>query len=213
MFFNDQGRELGLSLMDTDLVRLSAVALVLIYWALSAWLSARLGLSRVFPEPEQQQTLLFWGPRLVGVLAHFLAAWSLSSAALKDTKLAETGPNILLAFAAPGAIALAILFVWFLDNAVLSQRTDAVQRASARRAMWLVAVLGGVLLIILGVTWFVRMIPNGFFWGTLAVSVSAMFFLSLISWIRRGPPLGHGISQSERARDAQTELKTSWKWG
>jgi hypothetical protein len=92
LFFNDQGRELGLSLMDTDLVRLSALALVLIYWALSAWLSARLGLSRVFPEPEQQQTLMFWGPRLVGVLAHFLAAWSLSSAALKDTKLAETHP-------------------------------------------------------------------------------------------------------------------------
>jgi hypothetical protein len=213
LFFNEQGRELGLSLMDTDLVRLSALALVLIYWALSAWLSARLGLSRVFPEPGQRQTLLFWGPRLVGVLAHFLAAWSLSSAALKDSKLAETRPNVLLAFAAPGAIALAILFVWFLDKAVLSQRTDPAQRASARRAMWLVAVLEGVLLIVLGVTWSLRMIPNGLFWGTLAVSVSAMFFLSLISWIRRRPPLGQGVSQPERARDAQTELKTSWIWG
>lgn len=213
LFFNDQGRELGLSLMDTDVVRLGALYLVLIYWALSAWLSGRLGLSRVFPEPEQQQTLLFWGPRLVGVLAHFLAACSLSSAALKDTKLTDTGPNILLAFAAPSAIVLAILFVWLLDSAVLSQRSNAVQRPRARRAMWLVAVLEATLLIMLGVAWLRGKIPDGLVWGTLAISVSAIFFLSLISWIRRRPPLGHDVSQHERALDVQAEAKTSWKWG
>ena len=213
LFFNDQGRELGLSLMDTDFVRLCALYLVLIYWALSAWLSARLGLGRVFPQPEQQQTLLFWGPRLVGVLAHFLAACSLSSAALKDTKLTNTGPNVLLAFAAPSAIALAILFVWFLDAAVLSQRSDAVQRARARWAMWLVAVLEGALLIVLGGAWTLGVIPDGLFWGTLAISISAIIFLSLISWMRRRPPLGHEVSPHERARDAEAEAKTSWKWG
>jgi hypothetical protein len=214
LFLNDQGRELGLSLMDTDFVRLGALYLVLIYWALSAWLSARLGLGRAFPQPQQQQTLLFWGPRLVGVLAHLLAACSLSSAALKDTKLVNTGPNVLLAFAAPSAIVLAILFVWFLDTAVLSQRSGALERPPARRAMWLVAVLEGALLIVLGVAWRpFGLVPDGLFWGTLAISISAIVFLSLISWIRRRPPLGHDVAPHERARDADTEARTSWKWG
>jgi hypothetical protein len=84
LLFNDQGQELGLGLMDANVnwVQTVALCLVLIYWALSAWLSARIGLSRAFPQLEEQQVLLFWGPRLVGVLAHFLAACSLSYAAL-----------------------------------------------------------------------------------------------------------------------------------
>ncbi len=213
LFRNDQGRELGLSLMHTDLVRLCVLYLVLIYWALSAWLSARLGLSRAFPEPEQEQTLLFWGPRLVGVLAHLLAACSLSAAALKDTELTSTGPNILLAFAAPIAIVLAILFVYFLDAAVLSERSDDTQRARARRGMLLVAALEGALLIGLAAAWWIEFIPNGFFWGTLAISVSAIVFLSLISWIRRGPPLGHQVTQLQRALDTEEERRTSWWWG
>jgi hypothetical protein len=40
-----------------------------------------------------------------------------------------------------------------------------------------------------------------------------MFFLSLISWIRRRRPLGHQVPQHERALDARAEAKTSWKWG
>src|ERR1700682_4799718 len=112
-------------------------------WALSAWLSARIGLSRAFPQLERHQVLLFWGPRLVGVLAHLIAACSLSSAALKDTKFTNTGPNVLLAFAAPSAIVLAILFVWFLDHAVLSHRSSVGQRARAHWKMCVVAGLGG----------------------------------------------------------------------
>src|SRR5262245_34151201 len=69
LFFNDQGRELGLGLMGANQTVLFALAVTLIYWALNSWLSARIGLSREFPEPEKGQVLLFWGPRLLGVCA------------------------------------------------------------------------------------------------------------------------------------------------
>src|SRR6266851_2287281 len=109
LFCNDQGQELGLGLMEAKVnwVQTGALCLVLIYWALSAWLSARIGLSRTFPQPKQHQVLLFWGPRLVGVLAHLIAACSLSSAALKVSEFINTVPNVLLALAAPSAIVLA----------------------------------------------------------------------------------------------------------
>jgi hypothetical protein len=108
LFVNDQGRELGLGLMDTEVtwvtwVRTAALCLVLFYWALSAWLSARIGLDRTFQHPEKHQVLLFWGPRLVGVFAHFLTAWSLSCAALKDSEFTHTVPNFLLLLVAPSA--------------------------------------------------------------------------------------------------------------
>lgn len=210
LFFNDQGQELGLGLLDTDLVRLGALFLVLIYWGLSAWLSARIRLSQTFRKPKHHQILLFWGPRLVGVLAHFLAAWSLSCAALKDTKFTDLGTNVLLAFAAPSAIVLAIVFVWYLDHAAFSRRSSADQRARAHRKMWVVAFLEVALFIVLGLAWWPE--HKGLFLGTFAVSLSAIAFLSLISWIRRGVPLGSRASQEERRRDAQAELRTSWKW-
>jgi hypothetical protein len=213
LFFNDQGQELGLGLMDANVnwVQTDALCLVLIYWALSAWLSARIGLSRAFPQLEQHQVVLFWGPRLVGVLAHLIAACSLSSAALKDTKFTNTVPNVLLAFAVPSAIVLAILFAWFLDHAVLSHRSSVGQRARAHWKMWVAVGLGVVLFICL--RWWQEDIPTGLFPGTLAISLSAIIFLSLISWIRRGAPFGHGVHQEHLRLDAHAEARISWKWG
>ena len=153
-----------------------ALCLVLIYWALSAWLSARIGLSWSFPKLEQHQVLLFWGPRLVGVLAHFIAACSLSSAALKESNFTDTGPNVLLAFAAPSAILLAILFVWFLDHAVLSHRSSASQRAHARRKMLVVAELEAVLFVLLGLAWWLGLITPmgvGHLFGSLIIAFFA----------------------------------------
>jgi hypothetical protein len=209
LFFNDQGRELGLGLMGTEVtwVQTVALCLVLIYWALSAWLSARIGLSRTFPQPKRPQVLLFWGPRLVGVLAHFIAAWSLSSAALKVSELDVTVQNVLLALAAPSAIVLAILFVWFLDHGVISLRGTAGQRARARRKMWVIAGLGVLLFICL--RWWQNVLPSGLLPGTLKISLSVTVFLILISWIRRSAPLGHGADQDQRRLDAQTEATTS----
>ncbi len=80
LFVNDQGRELGVGLMDPNKKGIF-LGLALIYWALNNWLSARVGLDRSFRKPEKEQELLFWGPRLVGVGAHLLAAISLSFAA------------------------------------------------------------------------------------------------------------------------------------
>src|SRR5262245_57055412 len=71
LFRNDQGRELGVGLMDSY-ANGPFLFLVLIYWGLNNWLSARVGLARVFPHPEKKQWRVFWGPRLVGVAAHLL---------------------------------------------------------------------------------------------------------------------------------------------
>ena len=212
LFFNDQGRELGLGLMDKNFFQFAVLFFVLIYWAVSAWLSARIRLNRTFTVPQHHQIFLFWGPRLVGVLAHFLAACSLSFAALKDTKLTDTSANVLLAFAAPGAIALAVLFVWFLEHALLSHRGDIDQRTRARQKMLRVAAAELMLLIVLGLALWWDLIPSGLFLGTLAIALSAMGFLGLISWLRSKPPLGHGALQEERRRDTLAESRNSWQW-
>jgi hypothetical protein len=211
LFFNDQGRELGLGLMDKNFFQFAVLFFVLIYWAVSAWLSARIRLNRTFTVPQHHQIFLFWGPRLVGVLAHFLAACSLSFAALKDTKLTDTSANVLLAFAAPGAIALAVLFVWFLEHALLSHRGDIDQRTRARQKMLRVAAAELTLLIALGLALWWDLIPSGLFLGTLAIALSAMGFLGLISWLRSKPPLGHGALQEERRRDTLAESRNSWQ--
>jgi hypothetical protein len=215
LFRNDQGRELGLGLMDTEVtwvtwVRTFALCLVLIYWALTAWLSARIGLSRTFPQPQRHQVLLFWGPRLVGVLAHLIAAFSLSFAAWKVSEFIYTIQNVLLALAAPCAIVLAIFFVWFLDHGVLSHRRSAGQRVHARRKMCVTAVLGVVFFSCLGL-W--KGLPTGLLTGVLTITTSAMVFLIVISWTRRRAPLRHGVDQDLRRRDAHAEARTSWIFG
>jgi hypothetical protein len=83
LFFNDQGRELGIGLMDLS-TNGPVLGLVLVYWAVNNWLSARVGLMRAFPKPTGEQALVFWGPRLVGVGAHFLAAGGLFLAGLSE---------------------------------------------------------------------------------------------------------------------------------
>jgi hypothetical protein len=53
---NDQGSELGVGVMDGNfkaLVKALCLWPVLVYWALNNWLSARIGLSRTFPEPKR----------------------------------------------------------------------------------------------------------------------------------------------------------------
>jgi hypothetical protein len=90
LFFNDQGRELGIGLMDRD-QKGFYLGLALIYWALNNWLSARVGLAKNFPAPEKDQSLLFWGPRILGVCAHLVAAFSLSVAAWKQPDLQGVG--------------------------------------------------------------------------------------------------------------------------
>jgi hypothetical protein len=120
LFFNDQGRELGHSLLGDD-YRLPTVFLfaALFYWAANTWHTARLGINRslkngvlgVAPSLSAQlpptspnrrvlrgdERWLYWPPRLLGVCAHLLAALNLSLAAWS---LPLAAPSI-LGFGAP----------------------------------------------------------------------------------------------------------------
>jgi hypothetical protein len=208
LFVNDQGRELGVGLMDPN-AKAPFLAPVLVYWALNNWLSARVGLARAFPEPDKEQVLLFWGPRLVGVLAHLLAAFSLSFAAKSQPDLQEIEP--LLVFAAPLAILLATVFVWFWDYGYLSKRSNDEQRPLARKWMYGAGAVELLLFVGLSFAWWFDKVPPGFFWGTLSIAASAIIFLGLISRLHRERPLGKGAPYDKRESDNQSERnETSW---
>ena len=111
LFFNDQGCELGLSLLGEHYGLSTAfLFLALFYWAANTWHTARLGIDRglnngVFGVPPSHashlptsqppkarpgrrvvkgdERWLYWSPRLLGVFAHLFAAINLSWAAWK----------------------------------------------------------------------------------------------------------------------------------
>jgi hypothetical protein len=133
LFFNDQGRELGVSLMgDDSLWRIGFLFLALIYWAANNWHTARLGLraatvSGALASPEGDEKWLYWPPRLLGVCAHLFAAINLSLAAwgLPQTAWGQPGDGLRwLAWTAPLAIIFATAIVWTVDYLSLSERTE-----------------------------------------------------------------------------------------
>jgi hypothetical protein len=218
LFENDQGRELGLGLMDLTargpllaVAKGALLALVLIYWALNNWLSARIGVARSFPRPDKDEILLFWGPRLLGVVAHLLAAFSLVAAALSQDDLRGT-IAFSAVFTAPLAIAAATAYVWFLDYGFLSQRSDPAWRPAARKWMHVMGAVELLLFVGLAVAWWHRMVPEGFVWGTLCIALSAFAFLGVISWIRRKAPLGKRANEEDRAKDNRFEEKQTAVW-
>jgi hypothetical protein len=104
LFFNDQGRELGHSLLGQhDRLPILSLFAALFYWAANTWHSARLGInhhlrngvlvvasshpSQVSETRPERRVLrgderwLYWPPRLLGVCAHLFAAINLSLAA------------------------------------------------------------------------------------------------------------------------------------
>ena len=103
LFFNDQGRELGHSLLGQhDLPPIIFLFVALVYWAANTWHSAArdsppprewrprrcsfasLGTSKDKPNGHLirgDERWLYWPPRLLGVCAHLFAAISLSLAA------------------------------------------------------------------------------------------------------------------------------------
>jgi hypothetical protein len=210
LFVNDQGRELGVGLMDKDYKGLY-LAFVLVYWALNNWLSARVGLRRAFPQPERGQALLFWGPRLLGVCAHLLAACSLSVAASSQPDL-QGKIEWWLIFAAPLAIVLATVFVWLLDKGYLSNRFTEQEQARTRK--WVYA-LGGVELALfagLGIAFFDEKVPRGFLLGTLCIAFSALLFLTSISVLRKNALLDQDASVATRVNNGQSEAKQITVW-
>ena len=202
LFANDQGRELGASLMAENSRWRSFLFLALIYWAANNWHTARLGLRDAFPVPEGDQKWLFWPPRLLGVCAHLFAAINLSLAAANQPEFAASTlwPVV---WAAPLAIVLATALAWLLDRLLLSQRTS-LERTSWT---WISAVvvtiglLGGITIIAFAVP----SIPAGFSLGTISISASAIVFLIGVSLVRRRKPLGPDASMAEREADNRRE--------
>ena len=214
LFVNDQGRELGVSLMgEQQYWRIGFLFLALIYWATNNWHTARLGLnaaieSGALAPPEGDEKWLYWPPRLLGVCAHLFAAINLSLAAwaLPETAWGEAISRW-VAWTAPLAILLAIATVWTFDYLSLSERS---RRERALLARWVQrgAVAGETLLLgALVIVAFRRTIPHGFVVATIAISVSAIVFLYLISWLRRQKPIGASASAHERAEDRERERR------
>jgi hypothetical protein len=55
-------------------------------------------------------------------------------------------------------------------------------------------------------------LPDGFVAATLSIAVSAIFFLALISWLRRGPPLGPDAPEPVREQDRLLERRVTLRW-
>jgi hypothetical protein len=80
LFYEGQGEDLGVGLLGEGQSKLIMLALILFYWAVNNWHSARMGLNYEFPKPTGNERWLFWPPRLLGVCAHLFAALSLALA-------------------------------------------------------------------------------------------------------------------------------------
>jgi hypothetical protein len=208
LFSNDQGRELGVSLMAEDSGwRLFFLFLALVYWAANNWHTARLGLRaaiqhRGMPAPRGDEKWLFWPPRLLGVCAHLFAAINLSLAAENQPEFALSGlwPVV---WTAPLAIVLATALAWTLDRLLVSQRTS-LERT---RLTWIGAVVVAIVLLggIAIIAFAVPSVPTGFSLGTIWISASAIAFLTGISWLRRRRPLGPDASAAQRNADDRRE--------
>jgi hypothetical protein len=217
LFVNDQGRELGVSLMgEESLWRIGFLFFALIYWAGNNWHTARLGLRAAtargaLPVPEGNEKWFYWPPRLLGVCAHLFAAINLSMAAwgLPLAAWGHSGDWLRwLAWTAPLAIVLATAFAWAVDYLSLSQRTERERAALVRWVRW-GALVGETVLIggLAVVAFALHAIPHGFLWGTISISLSAVVFLLFISWLRRGKPLGSDASRELRELDRQREWR------
>jgi hypothetical protein len=208
-FFNDQGRELGFGLMDPSIKGLY-LAIALVYWAVNNWLSARIGLTRNFPEPANDQVLLFWGPRLLGVCAHLVAACSLSVAAWKQPDL--QGPQGLwLVLAAPLAIVLATIFAWLYDKGYPSERYQPAEKERARAWARVVGSVGFLLLCGLASAAFGNE-QRGLSIAALFIAGSALFFLILMSRLRREAPIGPNVTHEQRRQDREREQHITTRW-
>jgi hypothetical protein len=218
LFYEGQGRDLGVGLLGEGQFKLIMLCLILIYWALNNWHSARTGLNYEFVgklrSPEASRGVvwlidpkgkvigrwLFWPPRLLGVCAHLFAAVSLALASLNLVTASGGGSSALtlssfLVFTAPLTIALVTVVVWAYDVAFLSENRK--KPIDAKRARWIVAVSCVLAVgLLLGLRSFESrgLVPVGLFWGTFWISLSAVVFLYFVSRARKNfdpTPLKH----------------------
>ncbi len=215
LFLNDQGRELGLSLMgEKSGWRISLLFFALVYWAANNWHTARLGLRAAvargdLPTPDGREKWLYWPPRLLGVCAHLFAAINLSLAAWSQPEFGDDRLR-LLALTAPFVIICATAFVWAVDYLAISKRTARDKASLARIVLVSAGAIAFILilaLVVLALVFGWKVVPSGFFWGTLSITASAVAFLSAVSVLRRKKPLGAAANEDERKADQKREAR------
>ena len=234
LFFNDQGRELGVSLMIGDRVglwRLGILFLALIYWGFNNWHSGRLGIRAalergelgVLPrhplphEPRRHvvkgdERWLFWLPRLLGVFAHLFAAINLSLAAWRQPAPFGWSAWVwtLVVWNAPFVILLFTGLAYEFDRSAISKRRGDAETSLRNYAA---PAAGGLIFIAMASLAVLESYPplHAFVLGTFAISLSAFVFLIFVSWLRRDKPLGADASVEERREDdAKEEPRLVW---
>jgi hypothetical protein len=200
LFYEGQGQDLGVGLLGEGQFKLIMLCLILIYWAVNNWHSARIGLNYEFQAPTGKERWLFWPPRLLGVCAHLFAAFSLALAGLNVVTAAGGSSSVItlsnfLVFTAPLTIGLVTIAVWAFDVAYISKNRK--KPMDPKRAWWIVGV--SVLLavgLLIGL-WSIEsraLVPEGLFSATFWISLSAVIFLYFVSRSRKGfspAPLNH----------------------
>jgi hypothetical protein len=145
LFLTDQGRDLGIGLLDAKWWKLALLAAALFYWALGTWHAARLGLTRAFGATRDEwkagfeeadysakwrtwlPRLLRWLPRFLGVCAHLYATITIALAAQHVVR----GPWWfgLIYFTPSLLIAIGTCILWWHDSRYMAARDarDALQ--------------------------------------------------------------------------------------
>ena len=234
LFFNDQGRELGLSLLGEHYAwPIVFLFLALIYWAANTWHTARLGIHAALEHgalgvpPSQPLELphrssnrhvvkgderwLFWTPRLLGVGSHVFAAINLSLAAWRLPLTAWGDSEILrcLAWTAPLAILLATALVWAgdLKRSIRGKAFGSRTEQTWARRLAPAAIFGEFVLLggLAAVALRLHSVPEGFLLATISITLSGVVFLGLISWLRNWAVPGPVATAEERARDDRRE--------
>ena len=109
-----------------------------------------------------------------------------------------------LALAAPVAIVLATIFVWLLDKGFVSHRSQRDERSATRKWVYAVGVAELFVLSGLVAAWLFD-VQRGFSSATIWITLSALFFLFVISLLRKKPPLGQIAPPEVREEDRKFE--------
>jgi len=232
LFYEGQGRDLGVGLLGEGQPKLIMLFLILIYWAVNNWHSARLGLNYAVQSPTGSERWLYWSPRLLGVCAHFFAALSLALASWELTAVADGSSSILkpwylvsfslifklssLVFTAPAAIALVTLAAWAIDVGFLSK--DRKKPVGQKTAKWLMVISGSLvtaLFIGLGYACYKEWLPEGLLPGTAWISASAFLYLLGVSWWHGSfvrEQINHDLFTLSLALIAIVAAGMIWRW-
>lgn len=204
LFYEGQGRDLGVGLLGERFLQIALLCPILIYWGINNWHSARLGLNYEFQPLTGKERWVFWLPRLLGVCAHLFAALSLAIAAWNIVTAGGSDPPALtlgngVVFAAPVIIALVTGAMWALDVAD-PKRTRPVpfDRSRARRTFYIVLIGTVAIFVWLCCLEYSEMVPPGLSLATFSISLSAVAFLLFVSLSRRKfdptPATHHGLT-------------------